>query len=326
MGTGLGWISLTRGVNSDISLHQHLGNFIRRPTIPFAFHSHHRTRKKDCCTPRNPYLPTVVISVPHQYSLKLSGLQSCREAQAPSDKSSALDLTEAKLAQIKKDFQAGKQLLKRKGVPFEPEELLKPRWQKRLCPKFAQMPEMNVTRRLGKRLHGVQLADVLYLPEKVELTGDTFILARQVVFEGTHALIKGNYNVYFFPIEMEGVLGTTLEVAMKESGVADSGVSSRVGYNTASSTRRFVPRLLQDGWSIAIDTNGSGRKEWLEKQNRTGRVSFQKAAWQETINHNGNAGGTGPTGNMGIIGANGTPNPAPKGDNGGCGVGSFGRY
>lgn len=244
------------------------------------------------------------------------------QAQALRQQSDASGLTEEKLAKIKKDFEAGRRLLVQKGVPFEPEELLKPGWQHRLMPKFAEMPEMNLTRRLGKRLKGVQLADVLYLPEKVEITGDTIILARQVIFEGTHALIKGNYNVYFFPVEMEGVLGTTFEAAMKESGVS----FSTVRYDTTSSAKRFVPRLLQEGWSITIDTSGQGRKEWLEKQQRTGQVNFLKTSTQGTIDHSGaNASGTGNPGIIGTTGINGTPDPAPKGDDGACGQGSYGR-
>lgn len=136
----------------------------------------------------------------------------------PSVQPSSQDSPLERRARLLKSFKAGRDLLLKKGVPFNPDELLDRDWQAKLSPKFAAMPEMQVSRRSGKRLKGVQLADILYLPERVELTGDTVILARQVVFEGRHAVIKGNFNVYFFPAEVDGVLGTTLEAAMAEQG------------------------------------------------------------------------------------------------------------
>src|SRR3954471_14920832 len=82
------------------------------------------------------------------------GYRVVAQAQTIQQQSDASGLTEEKLAKIKKDFEAGKRLLAQKGIPFEPEELLKPGWQHRLMPKFAEMPEMNLTRHLGKRLKG----------------------------------------------------------------------------------------------------------------------------------------------------------------------------
>src|SRR5258708_20594189 len=117
-------------------------------------------------------------------------------------------------ARLIENFKPARELLQRKGVPFVPDLLLSTRWKELLAPKLGEMPEMYMVRRLGNRLKGVQLADIMYLPEKVELTGDTIILANQVIFEGRDAVIKGNYNVYFFPVVAEGVLGTTLETAM----------------------------------------------------------------------------------------------------------------
>ena len=142
------------------------------------------------------------------------------------------------------------------------------------------------------------MADVLYLPEKVELTGHLVILARKVIFEGRHAVIKGNHSVYFYPIDLTGMLGTTLEVAMSKQ--EPRFVKASFG---RSSPERFVPTLLTDDWSLTIDTSGRGRKEWLEQQNLTTAVKFVKASLQGgTTNHNGTdqSGSTGSPGNIEI--------------------------
>lgn len=223
---------------------------------------------------------------------------------------------------VVKDFKPARDLLLKKGVPFEPELLLSTRWKELLAPKLAQVPDMQLIRRLGKRLKGVQMADILYLPEKVELTGDTVIIANQVIFEGRDAVLKGNYNVYFFPVVTEGVLGTTLEIAMQDQGTQFSNVSFKDSSHAKPlvPSKRFVPRLLQEGWSLTIDTSGQGFKEWLEKQKQTTRVGFVKTSLQDnTIDHNGGPGATGPIGSFGTTGIAGTPNPALSGDNGVCG-------
>ena len=225
-------------------------------------------------------------------------------------------------ARLAEDFKPARDLLRRKGVPFEPELLLSSRWKEILAPKFAQMPEMRVTRRSGGKLKGVQLADTLYLPEKVELTGDTVILANYVLFEGRHAVIKGNYNVYVFPVVTEGVLGTTLGAAMKKRGAR----FSTVNFNNSSPARRFVPPLLQEGWSITVDTSGRGYREWLEEQKQRTQAGFVKTSLQgSTVDNSGAPGSVGPTGELGLTGGNGTPDPARNGDNGECGVDANGR-
>src|SRR5262249_20811581 len=110
----------------------------------------------------------------------------------------------------KRNFEVASNLLRRKGVSFEPEALLQDGWQETLAPAFAQMPEMREVRYLAKPLDGVELADTLYLPEKVQVTGDLVILARHLVFEGHDVLIKGNHNISLFPAEEVTVMGDTL--------------------------------------------------------------------------------------------------------------------
>ncbi|HEY0377831.1 MAG TPA: hypothetical protein VGC87_12970 [Pyrinomonadaceae bacterium] len=263
--------------------------------------------------------------------LATGGNRAAAQQEAPSKKSEKRLTPAERGAQMIEDFKPARELLLKKGVPFEPGLLMSPRWKELLAPKLAQMSEMRQVRRLGQSIKGALLADVLYLPEKVELAGDTVILANQVIFEGHDAVLKGNHHVYFFPVVTEGVLGTTLEVAMREQGVRFSAVAFR-----DSSSRRlpvppksFVPRLLQEGWSLTIDTSGPGRAEWLEQQKQATEAHSSKTAWQGTIDHSGSPGATGPTGAAGITGSAATPNPSRAGDNGICGIdlnGSFGAF
>src|SRR5438270_872124 len=58
----------------------------------------------------------------------------------------------------KRNFEIANNLLRRKGVPFDPEVLLQNNWQKILAPIFAQMPEMQKVRYLAKPLGGAELA------------------------------------------------------------------------------------------------------------------------------------------------------------------------
>ncbi|MGH3850605.1 MAG: hypothetical protein ACRDRT_13030, partial [Pseudonocardiaceae bacterium] len=219
-------------------------------------------------------------------------------------------------AQRVQDFAPARDLLLLKGVPFAPELLLRGDWKKLLAPQFAAMPEMQLTRQLSNKVEGVQLGDTLYFPEKVEITGDTVILANQVIFEGRHALLKGNHNIYFFPIVMEGVLGTSLETAMKSK---TAGFTT-IGFSNSSAKKRFVPRLLQADWSLTIDTSGPGRKEWLEKQKQKQQARLSKASLTADENTSGGPGATGATGDIGGTGASGMPDPSIKGDDGECGA------
>lgn len=120
------------------------------------------------------------------------------------------------------DFQKARALLIEKNVPFDPEILLTPHWRKTLRSAFDQMPEMKQVRRGAGRLKGVQLAHTLYLPEKVRLEGDTVILAENLIFEGHDAVIRGPFNISVYPIAQSGVLGTSVEIALRQQDVHDS--------------------------------------------------------------------------------------------------------
>jgi hypothetical protein len=95
-------------------------------------------------------------------------------------------------------FKSGRDLLRKHGVPFDPDLLLEPGFKKKLAPTFAAMPEFRESRVLGKKVEGVQLADTLFLPETVELTGDTVMMANHLIFSGKNIVIKGPHDLHFF--------------------------------------------------------------------------------------------------------------------------------
>ncbi|HEX8709927.1 MAG TPA: hypothetical protein VF723_16930, partial [Pyrinomonadaceae bacterium] len=243
--------------------------------------------------------------------------QQPQERQVPTRKiPPTLAQRQAEMERRRRNFRAARDLLLRKGVPFEPNVLLEDGWQQRLAPAFARMPEMQLVRSGGARLKGVQLADTLYLPERVELTGDTVFLARRVIFEGRHPVIKGNYSMAFLPIETEGAMGMTLQAARRQQGVGLTAAS----HGSLPALKEFVPRLLKEDWDLTIDTSGKGRKEWLEEQQKGKRTGFRKTTWHvQDKDTSGGPGSMGAPGDIGVTGAPGTPDPSPNGDNGVCG-------
>ncbi|HWX41798.1 MAG TPA: hypothetical protein VN345_11665 [Blastocatellia bacterium] len=162
----------------------------------------------------------------------------------------------------KRNFEVANDLLRQKGVPFDPDVLLQDDWPNTLAPLFSQMPEMQSVRYLAKPLEGVELADTLHLPEKVQVTGDVVIVAKHLVFEGHDVLIKGNHNISIFPAEEVTVMGDTLPRRLyKKDGkqrimvqVPDTRPAHRAG-------------------NITIDTSGIGYRDWLESIGGEGRLN-----------------------------------------------------
>jgi hypothetical protein len=97
----------------------------------------------------------------------------------------------------RESFKSGRDLLRKRGVPFDPDLLLEPGFNQRLAPAFAAMREFSESRLIGKQIEGVELANTLFLPETVELTGDTVIIANQLVFSGKNVVIKGPHDLHF---------------------------------------------------------------------------------------------------------------------------------
>ena len=214
------------------------------------------------------------------------------------------------------NFKKSKELLIKKGVPFNPDILLTRNWRKSLAPHFEQMPEMQEVRIGPGRLKGVQIAHTIYFPERVELVGDTVILARSLIFEGRDAVIKGNFSIAVYPIDQTGLLGSTLEQALERNGPR----FLNVGFGGARA--RNIPAnlpVIKDG-SLTINTSGFGYKQWLEqaaaRKNRKG--GFVQVSFVPQENGNGAFGQPGADRAPGANGAQVTTTGS-KGADGTCG-------
>ncbi|HEU4715141.1 MAG TPA: hypothetical protein VFS76_26570 [Pyrinomonadaceae bacterium] len=178
------------------------------------------------------------------------------------DRKLAQDRRQARLDQMIATFKKTKELLTKKGVPFEPAVLMTPNWRDTLAPHFEHIADMQTVRIGPRRLKGVQMAHTLYLPEEVELVGDTVILARNVIFEGRDAVIRGSFSIALYPVDQTALLGSTLEQALQRTSVRF------LNANFSSATTRALPTNLPviKGGSLTIDTSGFGYKQWLEQQ------------------------------------------------------------
>jgi hypothetical protein len=166
------------------------------------------------------------------------------------------------------DFEKGRNLLIEKNVPFDPDLLLESNWREILKSTFNQMPELQQVRRGTNRLKGVEMAHTLYLPEKVRLEGDTVILVRNLVFDGHEAVVRGPFNIYVYPVNEAGLLGTSYDTAL-----ARARPKNGVQFITAGWTgNRGLPvmPIIPDG-TIRINVSGWGRADWLESKQARAR-------------------------------------------------------
>ncbi|HEV3040636.1 MAG TPA: hypothetical protein VHA33_22925 [Candidatus Angelobacter sp.] len=152
-------------------------------------------------------------------------------------------------------FSSGRRLLLEQNVPFEPEALLDAEWPKKLKGVLNGMPEMKQVRYERAPLQGAYIADTLYLPEKVQLTGHTVILVNNLVFEGRDIVIKGPYDVHIFPTQPVAALGTTLAQALrKKAGIMNVSFGSRPALPSFS----LIRDLDQKEKRITINTSIRG--------------------------------------------------------------------
>ena len=211
----------------------------------------------------------------------------------------------------RQNFKSGREMLLNKGVTFEPEELLREHRSRALQDALDAMPEMHQSRYQTAPLRGAYMADTLYLPEKVQLTGHTIIVANYVVFEGKNPVIRGHYDLYFLPAKPVAVLGTTLAQALHKKSTL---LNVRFGGMPVLPSFSLIQDLGDRGkHSITFDTSGpepqalrhSPRKvpPWL-----TG-VSWH--AFTDAIlplqNCDTGCDLTGTTGSTGVSGAPGSP-------------------
>jgi hypothetical protein len=106
------------------------------------------------------------------------------------------------LKRQKETFKIAAKLLTKRGVPFDPNLLNEFDWRERLAPVFELMPQLRQTQRVPAALSGVFIAEILLLPERVTLQGDTVILARQLApeDENINVTIEGDHALFIFTI------------------------------------------------------------------------------------------------------------------------------
>ena len=223
----------------------------------------------------------------------------------------------------RQNFEPMRQLLLNKGVPFDPDDLLDPNWQQKLASTFARVPEMQETRFEQKPLSGVELAATLYLPERVELEGDTIILAKKIVFEGKDVVIRGHYSLHILPIESLGVIGTTLKEY--KAKVNRQGINK--WQQESADELPDDPPIISG--HITIDLHGDGYKEWLEKNGeekikkllQRAKLKDRSAKFelQTIIDQSGGPGSMGIPGKDGNQPASADPVIAAAGGSGVCG-------
>jgi hypothetical protein len=258
-----------------------------------------------------------------QANIPSAGINQATAQQQPVQSKTYEQVRQEREAQKREDYKVNHELLLNHGVPFDPDVLLDgEHWRERLEPILSAMPEMQNIRRGAAKLKGVQLAHTLYLPEKVELSGDTVLLVRNLIFEGRDVLIKGNYNLSIFSIETVGALGTTLQVALAhQKEQSNDVIYSKISFSGSSGIKLPVkPLPVIQGAHFTIDVSGDGYVEWLQKHPKQVQVGFRKANFvpQQGQDISKPQGAQGATGQDGQPTGISLPDPANAGAPGFC--------
>jgi hypothetical protein len=200
-------------------------------------------------------------------------------------------------------FESGRQLLLDKAVPFEPEELLRDDWPRKLKPALDRMPEMHDVRYETKPLHGAYFADTLYLPETVILVENTIIVANNLVFEGHDPVIRGPHDLHIFRTQPVAVLGITLAQALqKKAGMLNASFHGNPGLPPFALLRDLDQKVKHVTFDISALPPRSSRLE------HKARFSIQTISLSaNNVQTTDTSGGTGQTGTPGI-----SPGPAPS--------------
>ncbi len=161
-------------------------------------------------------------------------------------------------------FAPARDLLLKHGVPFEPNLVLEDDFPRNLRTVLDSMPEMHELR-YARSLHGVVLADTLYLAEHTTATGVTVILVNHIVFEGTCPVITGQGEglddfprggIHLFPTGPTTTLGMTLERALEKGGFKGVKFGGPHGLPPFSVIRDLdLPKAPKCG--VTVDTSPS---------------------------------------------------------------------
>jgi hypothetical protein len=128
------------------------------------------------------------------------------------------------------------------------------------------------------------------------------ILAKYIVFEGTHAVIRGNHDVNFFPSQPAAVLGTSLAAALGESGFRNVSLRRSEKLPSYSVINDSLHGDQQEK-SITIDTREP--KPSRKPLAHPAGVSLRLASWNLVLVQDRNT--SGAPGVSGIPGEPGVP-------------------
>ncbi len=192
-------------------------------------------------------------------------------------------------------FKTLRKLLMERNLPFDPSLFMDKDWRGKISqfPAFTQ--SLTSTRLTGNKMSGVILADNLYLPEKMALTGDTVIVANRIYFEGANVSIKGPYKIALFPID-----------TMVSTNPLNSDKQYKLSPDDPGFEREFLgknPKVSKG--KITIDTSGQGSNDKQAPQRGSSNKSSENLS-SMMINHNGAWGAPGSFGAF--------RNPANKGE------------
>jgi len=140
-------------------------------------------------------------------------------------------------------------------------------WRTRLRPLLARVPAMRASVSVAGPVHGALLAGTMHLPSEITLTGDTTIVAEQIVLASRTLRVLGGHAIHLYPVLSLIAPGETHGAAQR--GTAPGGV--RGATETAAAPT--------GGQTITIDNSG----------------------------RDGSAGATGTSGAIGGVGTPGDP-------------------
>ena len=219
----------------------------------------------------------------------------------------------------RQNFKSGRELLLDKGIPFEPEELLRDQRSKAVKDALNAMPEMHQSRYETAPLKGAYLADTLYLPENVQVNGHTVIVANYVVFEGKNPVVKGPYDIAVIPSKAIAVLGMSVAEALHRKGAL---VNVLMGGERNFPSFALIQDLEVKTAHITIDSSGPKPQNGRSPA-RKSKVNLKLASWNGLLpaflQGQNTSGDTGSTGSSGAPGPPGNPGESPaKAPNGTC--------
>lgn len=199
----------------------------------------------------------------------------------------------ANMAELALRFKPLRDRLLAMGVPFEPNLLLRPEWKREIAGYSTFLGLQNTLTLSSGKIEGAVVANKVVLPSVVELTGDTVILANEIVTNGETLHITGPYAVFGFSMN-----GTKTGKSLDGSLLIE---------NSITGIRPDLMTNVRKRSGIVINTSGHGRDEWYEKQRR-----FKAGLTNvNPIDESGQHGARGTDGSYGNRGSDGSDSPSP---------------